>query len=237
MTDNGSDIVISDQVLCAKNSDFLKSACYNDGGGPLYDSINDVLVGIVSTGSDDCKNLPVVYERIDYQWLKNTVCEEHGKPKPEFCTKQKTYFKVVSKHEHENGQRWCLTRLHPNIGAKVVVEKCEAKNNLQLWKVDGKGQLKSYNDDGLCMKNNSKKKRFAMKQCQTDVGFTFVFDAVHNSLIWLKNKSNIQQWGLRAIAIMKDPETDVSSYSVYVRKRNDDILQKWSIEYPDTMEV
>jgi len=237
LTDNDSDFVISDQVLCAKNSDLLKSACYNDGGGPLYDSINNVLVGIVSTGSDDCKNLPVVYERIDYQWMKTTVCEEHGEPKPEFCTKQKTYFKVVSQYEHENDHRWCLTRLHPNIWATVIVEKCDAKNNLQLWKIDGKGQLKSYNDDGLCMKNNRNKKKFSMKKCQTDVGSTFVFDAFHNSLIWLKNKSNIQRWGFRAIAIMNDPETDVSSYGVYVRKRNDDVLQKWRIEYPDMLEI
>ena len=238
-----SGITITDNVLCARNDDPLKNACYNDGGGPLYDARTDRLVGIVSNGSADCKDLPVVYERIDYQWMKDIVCEEHSQPKPSFCNKQKKYFNIVSKHEHNEGVRLCLMRLHPYIGAKVVIDKCDVeKADRQLWKVDERGQLKPYNKDNLCMRNIRRKKKFAMKRCKKAnslPGFTFVFDPISDSLIWLKSRTNFMAWGLRAISIiLRDPDIDdISSYNVYVRRRSNDILQKWNIEYPDLMEV
>jgi hypothetical protein len=226
--------------MCAiHNKDPLKSPCYYDGGGPLYDVAADKLVGIVSSGADDCKDYPAVYERIGpvyEQWIKDTICREHKEPKPSFCMVQDTYFNVISEFQDDNGLDWCLTRRDANEGAQVVVEICSESEH-QLWKIDRRGQMRSFHNRKLCMDNIKGRKEFLMKPCRKKKEkskFTFIFDPVNNSLIWLSNKANVKRWGLRAVALLAIPTLDdEASKSVHVRKRNDDILQKWRIEYPD----
>jgi Trypsin./Ricin-type beta-trefoil lectin domain. len=233
---------ITHQEMCAANQDPLKSPCYYDGGGPLYDVTAQKLVGIVSTGADGCQDYPTVYERIGtvYEdWIKETICREHVEPKPSFCMEQDQHFNVVSEFKEDDdddGQSWCLTRRDAGEGAQVVVEVCKESEH-QLWNINGRGQMRSFHNKKLCMTNIKGEKKFAMKPCPKRKGnsnFTFIFDPIHNSLIWLSNKANFKRWGLRAVALLDIPSVDDEiSKSVHVRKRNDDILQKWRIEYPD----
>jgi len=78
---------ITDDMMCA--ADTNQDSCQGDSGGPLYDSDNEVLVGVVSWGIGCAlAQYPGVYSRISNQisWIKQTVCAEHGAPKPAFCT-------------------------------------------------------------------------------------------------------------------------------------------------------
>ncbi len=45
---NYSSSNIKDSMLCAR--DVGKDACQGDGGGPLYDSVNNKLLGVISWG-------------------------------------------------------------------------------------------------------------------------------------------------------------------------------------------
>mmetsp|Transcript_9172 Transcript_9172/g.17272 ORF Transcript_9172/g.17272 Transcript_9172/m.17272 type:complete len:440 (+) Transcript_9172:110-1429(+) len=229
---------ITSHVMCAVHNDSLKSPCYYDGGGPLYDISAKKLVGIVSTGADDCKSYPTVYERIGpvYEWIKGTICREHSEQKPSFCVAQNTYFNVVSEFEDDGGLDWCLTRRDNHEEAQVIVEICSESEH-QLWKIDRRGQIRSFHNKTLCIENVKGEKKFSMKPCPTrkeKSKFTFVFDSINKSLIWLNNRANFQRWGLRAVALIDIPLIDnEASKTVHVRERDDDILQKWRIEYPD----
>jgi len=57
-------IDIESSMICGQNDDVSKQACFGDSGGPLYDSVNKTLVGVVSTGNDSCFGLPVIYTRL-----------------------------------------------------------------------------------------------------------------------------------------------------------------------------
>lgn len=233
---NGFDNITSG-VMCAQNSNVLKSPCYYDGGGPLYDATADKLVGIVSTGADDCQIYPTVYERIGpvFEWIQEIVCQEHNDPKPSFCTRQDTYFNIVSKIEGDHGQKWCLTRRSANQGAEVIAEVCSESEH-QLWRIDRRGQMRSFHNRRLCMKNMIKQRKFSMGACskkRDKMIHTFLFDSINSSLIWLSNKANFSRWGLRAVTLLNIPSADdEASKSVHVRKSNETILQKWNIEFP-----
>ena len=75
--------VFDKSILCAESGDDLKSACYGDSGGPLYDETNQKLVGIVSNGPRDCSGRPVRFARVgaavsdecfSYLRFNNQVC-------------------------------------------------------------------------------------------------------------------------------------------------------------------
>ena len=55
---------IDDSMMCAY--DLVKSACFGDSGGPLYDLENNMLIGVVSWGIS-CGSPPTVYSRIASQ--------------------------------------------------------------------------------------------------------------------------------------------------------------------------
>jgi hypothetical protein len=154
-----------------------------------------------------------------------------------FCAND-SYFRVVSHHE-DGGGKWCLTRMDRLSNSRVIVDRCNSQDDLQLWRVDRRGQMRSYNDDNLCMRNIQKKNKIAMKQCiplDKPVGFSFIFDPVNHSLIWLKSNADFMTYGLRAITILKEPdESNSDSKRVHVRARSDDILMKWFIEYPTSL--
>lgn len=238
---------ITDSVICAMNDDESKSPCYKDGGGPLWDPVAKKLVGIVSTGPSSCQGFPVIYEGIgtQYQWIKSTICKNHksgvdfdeDEPEPTFCSND-TYFRVVSHHE-DSGGTWCLTRANALSSSRVIVERCNPDNDLQLWRIDRRGQMRSYNNDDLCMRNIQKKKKIAMKDCISlgqPVGFSFIFDPMNHSLIWLKSNADFMTYGLRAISIMNTPDdSDSQSRIVHVKARSDKKLMKWYIEYPSNL--
>ncbi len=55
---------VQDDMMCAKNNDPTKQACFGDSGGPLYDRQEQKLVGVTSWGDSDCTSKSVVYARI-----------------------------------------------------------------------------------------------------------------------------------------------------------------------------
>ena len=66
-----------------------QDACNGDSGGPLYDSDNNVLVGVASWGTGcGLDEYPGVYARISAQfdWIKSVVCSGHSEsPVPAWC--------------------------------------------------------------------------------------------------------------------------------------------------------
>lgn len=84
---------ITSNMMCA--ADFengsAQDACSGDSGGPLYDSENNVLVGVVSWGYKCAEpDYPGVYSRISSQfdWIKETVCNDHSEDTlPDWCPK------------------------------------------------------------------------------------------------------------------------------------------------------
>lgn len=88
------------------------------------------------------------------------------------------------------------------------------------------------NDGGMCMENFQGQKNFRMTACPDDARCVLIFDMLSGSLLWIKNMSDVSQWGLRSIAIMNFPDrNDPSSQRVFVRKRKDKPLQKWDLVY------
>eukprot|EP01083_Nonionella_stella_P208676 757102_1 len=78
--------VITDSMMCA--ADTNEDACEGDSGGPLFDSDNNALVGVVSWGIGCARRkFPGVYARIsdEFPWIKEVICASHGNPKPSFC--------------------------------------------------------------------------------------------------------------------------------------------------------
>lgn len=78
-----------------------------------------------------------------------------------------------------------------------------------------------------------------MKDCISlgqPVGFSFIFDPMNHSLIWLKSNADFMTYGLRAISIMNTPDdSDSQSRIVHVKARSDKKLMKWDIEYPSNL--
>jgi len=84
---------IETNMICAQNGDPTKSACFGDGGGPLFDTAEQKLVGVLSTGPNMCnqvetEQIPVLYSRISShaEWIKDTICEKSVHGKPVFCS-------------------------------------------------------------------------------------------------------------------------------------------------------
>jgi len=84
--ENAYPTLIKDDMMCASRR--KKDACHNDSGGPLYDKEANVVVGIISWGSECAKqSYPGVYARIasDSDWIKSHICSNHKPPIPLFC--------------------------------------------------------------------------------------------------------------------------------------------------------
>jgi len=78
---------VTENMMCAGAEE--KDACNGDSGGPLYDTDNDVLVGLTSWGSSICLNEPPgVYAQVSagYEWIKENICADADadfcEPKP-----------------------------------------------------------------------------------------------------------------------------------------------------------
>lgn len=69
-------ITIKESMICVQNDDPTKQACFGDSGGPLYDSINKKIVGVVSTGNDSCSGLPVIYTRLASHVSSSTLLQK-----------------------------------------------------------------------------------------------------------------------------------------------------------------
>lgn len=61
------DWTIQDNMICGQNDDPSKQACFGDSGGPLYDKVDNKLVGVTSWGDNNCESKLVVYARIASQ--------------------------------------------------------------------------------------------------------------------------------------------------------------------------
>ncbi len=119
---------------------------------------------------------------------------------------------------------------------EMFVTLCSATDSLQLWKTDITGQLRTKDDESLCLKNKQNQNKLKMRLCPEGMGgFTFIFDAFFDTLLWVKNKADFETWGLRAVTLRHEPKRNTPrSTNVVIRgRRAGDTLQKWSIIYPD----
>jgi len=289
-----SDQAVDPNMICAQNADPFKSACYGDSGGPLFDKYAQKLVGVVSTGPDECNQdeddlRPVLYSRISSHadWIRSIVCQFSEFDLPKFCyftagpssfptassssspsvthsgtpsitlstapsilvshfptisaaptlekSPQSTYFQVVSKFDDPNGHQWCLAPVKKETFDRVSIALCSSMDARQLWRKDDVGNLMTKNDENLCVKNIQKQNRLNMEICRSSPNYIFMYDALFDSLVWLKNKADFLKWGIRVVSIKREPLVGVKSTSVVViQGRNiTNTLQQWSIVYPD----
>jgi trypsin len=99
ITDNMQELIswedlISDNMLCTKDTDTDKGGCQGDSGGPLvikgkdvHGSDDDVQVGVVSWGNTDCEtHIPGVYSRVSsaFEWIRQEVCARSMYPPADF---------------------------------------------------------------------------------------------------------------------------------------------------------
>ena len=69
--------LLGEATICAEDSEKKSDVCNGDSGGPLYDSVNKVLVGLTSYGDPSCvSTIPGVYARIsdNFAWIQFHVC-------------------------------------------------------------------------------------------------------------------------------------------------------------------
>jgi hypothetical protein len=71
-------------TMCARVNGNGDGPQFGDNGGPLYDADSDVVVGI---HTDYSYWGPDLYTSIsdEYGWISNTICDNHGEPKPVWC--------------------------------------------------------------------------------------------------------------------------------------------------------
>lgn len=224
---------IKESMICTQNDDPSKQACYGDSGSGLYDPVAKKVVGIVSTGDEYCYGAPVIYTRISshYEWIKRTVCKNSMISKPDFCGDQK-YFQIRSKYIGDEGERWCLSNTSENI---IAVEICDSTRARQLWHADREGKLRTKEKNYLCLQNYVSRRTLEMTQCRSPPLETFVLDSFQKSLLWLQNEGNFVEYGLRAVAILKEPNrSDASTKKVGIKLRKNKKLMKWDVVYPQT---
>jgi len=81
-----------ESMMCA--SDIGKDACSGDSGGPLYDELNNVVVGVTSWGLGCAReSYPGIYSRIAnrFSWIQGIVCNHHNEDtKPDWCIAKST---------------------------------------------------------------------------------------------------------------------------------------------------
>lgn len=148
---------------------------------------------------------------------------------------QSTYFQVVSKFDDPNGHQWCLAPEKKEAGEEVSIAICSSMDSRQLWRKDDVGNLLTKRDETLCIKNMQKQNRLNMVICPSSPNYIFMYDALFESLVWLKNKADFLTWGIRVISIKREPLVGVKKTSVVVVQGRNIVndLQKWTIVYPD----
>jgi len=252
-------ITIDENMICVQNANPGKSACFGDSGGPLYDSVENKLIGVVSTGPSDCADRPIIYSRIasGYEWIKETICENHSEPKPELCfaepssapsstpvqfqtptpplskKTQHTYFQIMSLYNTTNETKWCLAPVMLAADSQVVAQVCDDTSSGQLWKLGDSNQIRNMANVGLCL-NNLQSDTPGIITC-SDKDRVLIFDAFQQSLLLIKNQDNFKKLGLMALSLTEAPtEGNFSPIKVNFRALNGrSDLQKWHGVYPD----
>lgn len=256
-------IEMDNSMICVKNDNDYKSACFGDSGGPLYDARAKKVIGVVSTGPHDCSRLPIVYASVasEIQWIKDTVCDlSPVSNAPFFCggrgtennnpptaspiatpsvtttgSSQEQSFQVISRLS-TNDEKWCLAVTTANYNGEVIVKPCDSSDSLQLWSSDSRGLMSTLANPNLCIENDRTEKALLMKICapaDQSIESTFIYDQFHSSLIWLRNKANFAEWGLRAVTVLGTPsQDDISSNKVFVSKREGNDNEKWDVYFP-----
>lgn len=257
-------IDMDDSMICVKNDNDYKSACYGDSGGPLYDARAKRVIGVVSTGPHDCSRLPIVYASVasEIQWIKDTVCDlTSTSSAPFFCgdetensipptssptaapnvnttstvSQEGEFFQVISRLSAFD-EKWCLAVTNGNYNGEVIVKPCDSSDPLQLWSSDSRGLMSTLANPNLCIENDMTSKALLLKTCtpvEESVESTFIYDQFHLSLIWLRNKANFAEWGLRAVTVLRTPTPDdISSNKVFVSRREGKDNEKWDIYFP-----
>ena len=80
---------LGEATICAEDSEKRADVCNGDSGGPLYDRVNKVLVGLTSYGDSLCvSTTPGAYARIsdNFDWIQYHVCDLGGEDFPALCS-------------------------------------------------------------------------------------------------------------------------------------------------------
>lgn len=150
---------ITSNMMCA--ADFengnAQDSCSGDSGGPLYDSENNVLVGVVSWGYKCAEaNYPGVYSRISAQidWIKETVCNDHSQDTlPDWCTNDQ----VSSSPTTESCEKSSLTIITDEYPQEISWTISDSEGNI-ITSVDAG----HYDEAGATYKRD-----FCLEPCTT----------------------------------------------------------------------
>jgi hypothetical protein len=80
---------LGEATICAEERRKRGDVCNGDSGGPLYDNVNNVLVGLTSYGDALCvSTTPGAYARIsdNFAWIQLNVCDLGGETFPALCS-------------------------------------------------------------------------------------------------------------------------------------------------------
>lgn len=150
-------------------------------------------------------------------------------------TNQETYFQIISRMSSESSLKWCMATTNSTYNSRVTVKNCDTSDPQQIWSGDVRGLLHTKSNPNLCIQNVQSENALIMRTC-TPIGdpidSTFVYDQIHKSLIWLRNKGDFSTWGLRAVTLIGIPSDNINMNKVFLSKRNGDETQKWDIYFP-----
>ncbi len=167
---------------------------------------------------------------LKYEWIKSVICKYSQSDKPDYCPDengQSDYFLIISEQFDQQGNQLCLA--NSSEKGEAIVERCDSTKFSQLWTTNAIGELKTKEDNNLCLSNLQGQKVLRMEVCKLIPDQVFVFDYFFNSLLWIKNKHQSAKYGLRALTIISDISPDEGA-KVYIKKRKGKPTQRWSIE-------
>ena len=129
--------LLGEATICAGDSEKRSDVCNGDSGGPLYDSVNKVLVGLTSYGDPFCvSKTPGAYAQIsdNFAWIQSHVCDLGGKDVPALCSQV-----TDSASSPAPTSKWCrdaeveVTLNVDEYPAETTISLTELVQNRMIW--------------------------------------------------------------------------------------------------------